>query len=114
MPFYTFYQNNSGGSFLGPAHYVVIEAPSANSANALAEDQGVYFNGCENGNDCPCCGDRWYEASEGFDEPTIYGESIEDALENAHRVYGGWSEFKGGGIPQICVFYLDGSKKPYQ
>lgn len=79
MKFYTFRQNNSGGVFCDPAKYVVVEAPSANVANAIAEDHGVYFDGCETGQDCSCCGDRWYRTweSEGTNAPEIYGEPAE-------------------------------------
>ena len=60
MPFFTFYQNNSGGVFDGPAHYVIVEASDAEEAATRAETVGVYFNGVEDGLDCECCGDRWF------------------------------------------------------
>jgi hypothetical protein len=80
--FYTFYQNNSGGNFTGPAVYVIIEANSAKEANDRAEDIGLYFNGAsedENGwsRDCPCCGDRWtaqWSDADGTEKPEIYGK----------------------------------------
>ena len=84
MAFYTYRQNNSGGFWCEPAKYVIVEAPSANVADAIAEDHGVYFDGCDTGMDCPCCGDRWHRAwsDEGHDEPTIYGEVLpRDATE---------------------------------
>lgn len=59
--FFTYYQNNSGGSFdHEPGKYgfaVVIEAETAAQANSKAEDLGLYFDG---ENDCPCCGRRWW------------------------------------------------------
>ncbi|MFE4367966.1 MULTISPECIES: DUF7296 family protein [unclassified Streptomyces] len=60
MPFYEFHQNNSGGGFdydedNGISVYVIIEAGSADVANARAEKIGLYFDG---EGDCPCCGDR--------------------------------------------------------
>lgn len=73
--FFCFNQNNSGGSFAfdeksGLTHYVVIEAANQSSANARAELIGIYFNGCDDGQDCPCCGDRWSEAwDDGKDSP---------------------------------------------
>jgi len=79
MKFYTYSQNNTGGFLLdsrnGISRYVIIEAVSADSANASAENIGIYFDGCENGVDCNCCGDRWYKVDEldGKDQPTIYG-----------------------------------------
>lgn len=78
MKYYTFDQNNSGGVFEGP-HYVIIQAPSAQVANVLAEDHGVYFDGCESGQDCDCCGDRWYRTNEsnGYEAPSLYGPPID-------------------------------------
>lgn len=61
--FYTYRQNNSGGSFKMDDSvdiYVIIEAPDGYSADRRAEDVGIYFNGCNTDRDCPCCGDRWY------------------------------------------------------
>jgi hypothetical protein len=67
MKFYEFTQNNSGGSFVTSenlAYRLIIEAKSAEEANSIAEDLGCYFNGVDNGIDCRCCGDRWYESDE--------------------------------------------------
>jgi hypothetical protein len=77
--FYTFSQNNSGGSFKGP-EYVIVEADSASEANYIAQihpDSPVYFNGCSIGDDCKCCGDRWSEVWEhcGTCTPEIYGDA---------------------------------------
>lgn len=76
--FFTYRQNNSGGVFTGPARVVVIEAPDAESANAIGETLGLYFDGR---GDCNCCGDRWSKAydDEGTDSPELYGEPITDA-----------------------------------
>jgi hypothetical protein len=79
--FYTFYQNNSGGSFditEDLAEYVIIEASNHEEANQIAESIGIYFNGCEARIDCECCGNRWYPVSqyEGTEEPEIFGESM--------------------------------------
>ncbi len=65
--FYHFSQNNSGGSFTfdakrGITHHVIIEAKDDAHANERAESIGLYFDGCDDGPDCPCCGDRWYRA----------------------------------------------------
>ena len=74
MPFWTYRQNNSGGYSAGP-DYVVVEADSCGEANDLAQEKaGVYFDGCESGIDCECCGDRWSRAWEwenGSDKPLI-------------------------------------------
>lgn len=62
---YEFDQNNSGGCFvieprIGIGPRVWIEADSVDQANDRAESLGIYFNGCEDGRDCDCCGDRWW------------------------------------------------------
>ena len=81
--FYTFAQNNSGGSFYcdpeaGIGYRVVVEAVDERHANALAIGIGLYFDGCESGLDCRCCGDRWHEVdkSDGKPMPMQYGEPI--------------------------------------
>jgi hypothetical protein len=59
---YRFRQNNSGGSFVindKVAVEVFIDAEDYIEANYKATRLGIYFNGCETGYDCPCCGDRW-------------------------------------------------------
>lgn len=77
MKFFTYHQNNSGGSYESPARFVIIEARNAHLANAIAEDNGLYFDGCRSGKDCSCCGDRWYRCDDldGTDAPEIYGET---------------------------------------
>lgn len=67
MKFWTYYQNNSGGCNVvndRVAKFVFIEAESAEDADNRAEEIGIYFNGCETGRDCDCCGDRWDRAYE--------------------------------------------------
>ena len=64
---YEFSQNNSGGQYdydenLG--EYVYIEADSPEKALEIADDIGIYFDGCQQGLDCSCCGDRWYDDPE--------------------------------------------------
>jgi hypothetical protein len=84
MKYYTFSQNNSGGSFDGSYHYVIIEAPSPEAANEIAvnldlPDVDIYFDGCSDGRDCPCCGDRWYpqyDDSDGYDTPQVYSKPV--------------------------------------
>lgn len=64
MNLYKFDQNNSGGSFVVDdvlTHRVIIEALTEKDAISKAEDLGIYFNGVDEGIDCPCCGDRWDE-----------------------------------------------------
>lgn len=68
---YMYDQNNSGGSFvvdLNLSHRVVIEATSETEAEEIALDLGIYFDGCNEGTDCPCCGDRWYNSPDDLEE----------------------------------------------
>jgi hypothetical protein len=108
--FYHFSQNNSGGSFNiseALAHHVIIEAHSAEDANNKALSIGLYFNGCEDGGDCPCCGDRWYEQNnddDGKDTPMIFDEQPETYEDFFTRT----------GEPVCHVYHLDGSKTTYK
>lgn len=108
--FYTFEQNNSGGTFVfdkrcGLTHYVIIEADNISDACDRAERIGIYFNGVEDGTDCPCCGDRWsYSWGEkGNEVPTLYGEPVETAT-----IIFCW-------IPgeEVFIHYKDGTIKGY-
>jgi hypothetical protein len=54
-----FRQNNSGGRYTGPAYNLIVEADS--EAEAWDEAQKL---GATNEDSCPCCGDRWNDASE--------------------------------------------------
>jgi hypothetical protein len=97
MAFFEFDQNNSGGSFdiddkrgIGPV--VWIEATDVDGACDRAEDLGIYFNGCEDGRDCSCCGDRWYRPwrEDGSAAPVInpeYNFSWHDTV-YVHRIGG--------------------------
>ncbi len=56
MKIYEFSQNNSGGSFDVNdqlCHRLFIEAENETQAIIKAESIGVYFNGCDDGSDCP-------------------------------------------------------------
>ena len=75
LKYYLFNQNNSGGSFVvdnNLCHRVMIQARNEQEANNIAEEMGVYFNGCERDMDCECCGDRWYHPDE-MTFPYTYG-----------------------------------------
>lgn len=88
--FYEFHQNNSGGfdeidEVAGIGKVVIVEADSANEANAFAERIGLYFHGCQDGIDCDCCGDRWSEIwddKEGTEKPTVYGRPIKKSAKS--------------------------------
>jgi hypothetical protein len=66
LEFYEISQNNSGGSFVTDGklcHRLFIEAFNVEEADIIAENLGCYYNGVDEGYDCPCCGDRWYPGS---------------------------------------------------
>lgn len=114
MAFFTYVQNNSGGDFVtndSVAHYVIIEAVNAAQANEIAETIGIYFNGCDAGIDCYCCGDRWYpvrDNSGGTTEPMIYDKAVEE-----YRNGGAGMFFTGAGESYAHVYYLNGEKRTY-
>lgn len=100
MKFFTFSQNNSGGSFdflpnRGISHYVIVEARDSDEANDRAERIGLYFDGCESGADCECCGDRWSRAwaTEGKDVPMVYADEVAEST---------------GDVADIYIHYADG------
>lgn len=103
--FYTYTQNNSGGTFIGPAHYVIVEAMSMDDAETIAEKNEIYFDGCDNGHDCSCCGDRWYRGADENKEPMIYGESLEDSSRSTLA--------EADKVKHVLVIYLDGTRKVY-
>ena len=86
---FSFSQNNSGGSFHhepldGIGRFVFIEAQNAAHAKDRAERIGLYFNGCASGLDCSCCGDRWsdyVDDSDGEAVPMRYGETYREAVD---------------------------------
>ena len=110
--FFTYDQNNSGGSFdyeadRGISFYVIVEADSADEANNRAERIGLYFDGA---GDCECCGNRWtdqWNDQNGTPYPEVYGRSVllpeDDAYYEASE--SGWvkrDEYEG------FVHYKDG------
>ena len=105
--FYHFNQNSSGGvhSFdhtAGISVNVIIEAYSADEANRIAQDIGLYFDG---EGYCSCHGDRWYEASaaDSAEYPHIHGAPLTDSLE--HPLDTRWAS---KGEPEAYVHYLNG------
>lgn len=107
--FFAFHQNNSGGSFQCDdevTEFVIIEAKNADHANSTAEFIGIYFDGCEQGIDCSCCGDRWYRTSDyqGTDQPLIYDK----------HPYEYKSMFIGKGYEYCYVYYLDGIRDVFK
>jgi hypothetical protein len=109
--FYLYRQNNSGGYFEDPAKYVLIEADDGDHADFIAERYvGLYFNGQ---GDCRCCGNRWRNFSDGFDDatetPMIYDESIEDFCKNK-KWYSSTTDIK---VPYILVRYKNSQRIYY-
>lgn len=103
--FYEFRQNNSGGFWREPGMSVIIEANSSEEANVIAETKGLYFNGCEEGLDCDCCGDRWYRAWSDKD-----GEESFTTPERG-EIYEEWA--KRDSVKQYVIYFKDGSEKSY-
>ena len=101
--FYTFRQNNSGGSFDFNENLcvaVIIEAYDSDDANNRAREIGIYFDGVCDGRDCGCCGDRWHTVDEGDgkDIPMVYGEDISNMKKECFIEY-------------CIVHYINGTKK---
>lgn len=107
MKLYHFRQNNSGGRFeysrkRGISVNVFVEAESAEVANRKAVDSlGIYFDGCRDGLDCDCCGDRWYETSE-----YASVEGREQADKRAAPYGGQWEPVEG------FIHWADGRIEP--
>ena len=113
--FYEFDQNNSGGSFdfdedAGITRWVIVEAETLSEAITRAEEIGLYWNGCEDGIDCNCCGDRWYVPYEekGSDIPSSYGVPLTSEALKQNR----FGNFLADG-KEACVHYADGRKEWY-
>lgn len=97
MPYYAYSQNNSFGRWEGPVG-VVVEADTPGQADALAETAGVYFDGCEDGRDCPCCGDRWNRAF-------VYGRASATEAEAVKRCW-------ASSASEVTVVRRDGTINP--
>ena len=109
IKFYHFNQNNSGGSFTENENVcknVFIEAHSADEANLLADNFGIYFDGCDQNIDCSCCGDRWYEVREdsGTKDLVIY-DSNQEKVVNVKKA------FKDTFSDKCIIHYLNGTKE---
>lgn len=108
MPFFHFHQNNSGGRFVydmkaGITEEVVVEAENAEAANRRLEDIGGYFDGCDRGRDCDCCGDRWsrqWGGEKGDPEPLYYDTPVAQVSKE--------TRWRNSSKPAIAVHYFDG------
>lgn len=115
LKWYEFSQNNSGGSFDVDdkvTHRVFIEAGSEHEATEKALELGIYFQGVDDGIDCPCCGDRWYSGSEVTFPIKWKGELLEDMDEYAELLvhdYGWISNDQGPtSQPDTRMYHIDG------
>ena len=112
MSWFLITQNNSGGSFRTTdklCHRLYIEADNTDDAKAIAEDLGCYWNGCEAGIDCECCGDRWHEPWDEIEFPVKYGDYVFDTIEDyAQHLY---STFMRWTQPDGRIFYSNGEVK---
>lgn len=111
--FFDYRQNNSGGEFdvdekAGISVTVIVEADNAEDADSRAKKIGLYFDGA---GDCPCCGDRWYEAyGDGDPVPSTYGEPIEIGAPFAEK---GFSMKWIQDGPEGYVHFKDGRIEPF-
>lgn len=76
LQWWEYRQNNTGGSFSydpqsGISVNVYVQARDPSEADFRAKEIGLYWDGCDSGQDCSCCGDRWYPQS-------YYGTPVED------------------------------------
>lgn len=120
LNWYEFDQNNSGGVFIMDDDVgikVFIQAESDGVANQKAEDVGIYFDGCEQGIDCDCCGDRWYRVGDHLASFTIYfwrseNDDYDNINDYAQAVANDsmWAEV---GKPVAVVYFANGSVKRF-
>jgi len=87
--FFEFRQTNSGGHWEindKLCKRLFIEAHNYEEARDKALNMGVYFNGCDNGLDCSCCGDRWYDCEDKLEFPYRFGTlSLQSAKDSGYK-----------------------------
>lgn len=107
MAYFIFFQNNSGGSFNSCrldsdlSFINFIEAASPEDADERAMELGCYFDGVNDGRDCPCCGDRWSRAD---DEIDLGSKSIEEYATEMNK------DFSWDNMP-VKIFKMNGEIK---
>ncbi len=120
LHWYEFDQNNSGGFFeMNDAVSIKVFIQSENAAGAIqkAEDVGIYFDGCESGRDCDCCGDRWYRVGDHLASFTTYfwrSENDEyDNISDYAQALANDSMWAKVGKPVAIVYFANGSIKRF-
>ena len=116
MPFFNYHQNNSGGGWnideaAGISVNVIIEADDATQADIIAQRIGIYFDGCDTGRDCSCCGDRWYSAyGNGDPVPSLAGHEVKpgDPYPAADDPRAGFTKWTEEGVPDGFIHFKDG------
>ena len=63
---YVYRQSNSGGQYMDPAQFIIVEAENEPAALDKAKEAGLYLDGVATGVDCSCCGDRWSNLTSEF------------------------------------------------
>lgn len=112
--FLTFTQNNSGGRYdvdhdAGISIEVIVEGLSRGDIYDRAETIGLYFDGCDTGRDCSCCGDRWYfdRTTPLDDVPSIGGVDVSAGVYVSPH---SWQ--RDSGRPYAYIHYRDGRVVP--
>ena len=120
LRWYEFDQNNSGGVFVmddDVSIKVFIQAESEDVANQKAEEVGIYFDGCEKGIDCDCCGDRWYSEiypRDSFKTHFWGSENAEyDNISDYAQALANDSMWAEDDKPAMIVYFADGSVKRF-
>lgn len=111
LKIFMFQQNNSGGIFEVNdkiCHILYIEAHSYEEAREKATNMGVYFDGCDIGLDCSCCGDRWSDYADEIDLTKLsntYNRKFEKISDYAQYI----SDKYSWTTPDARIFYYDGT-----
>lgn len=126
LKWYEYDQNNSGGFFISNdsvAHTVLIQAANKRIADMVAQDTaGIYFDGCHDGRDCYCCGDRWYRAyaplekfgvCTSYDEEDNYNPRMVEYpdIESMAQAVANEEIFADVGENACILYYFDGTKR---
>ena len=114
--FYEFIQGSPGARFLKQSPYVlVVEADNEDQAKAAAlTEPYVYFNGIEQGYDCPGCEDRWEDCPVEYDEFDIKLYEKETFKKQAIDEFVGYFCENQLKVPPIIrVIHMDGTRHDY-